>query len=81
MVTKIMAAFAVTASFLLFAGPASAADYPPSVSPGGDTAVEGVKSGNLAATGFDGTNYLWIGAALLALGIVLLFVARRRSHS
>lgn len=67
--------------------PAWAANYPPG---GGDDGVDvgGVKTGRgvldsgsgLASTGFDMT-YLWVGIAVLAVGVVMLVSMRRRTHS
>jgi LPXTG-motif cell wall-anchored protein len=79
---------------LALMGPAAADDpnYPPAIGPGGDTAVLGTKVGSNAAqsgtsqgglphTGFESTA-LWLGVAVLLLGIALVFAARRRnSHS
>lgn len=69
--------------FLLTVTPAWAGNYPPGGT--GGTEVGGVKSGQLggsgvgsglANTGFDLT-VLWIGLAVLAVGVVLLASSRR----
>ena len=71
---------AVIVSVLGFSTAAVAANYPPSVQ-GTGTEVKGVKVGaGLAGTGFDNTLIL-AAVALLAVGLVLLVMSRRRRHS
>ena len=72
---------AVIVSVLGFSTAAMAANYPPSVQ-GTDTGVKGVKvgAGGLAGTGFNNTLVL-AAMALLAVGLVLLVMSRRRRHS
>jgi LPXTG-motif cell wall-anchored protein len=86
LVRRVVASLSLTfLGVLALVAPAAADDkYPPAIGPGG-TAVEGTKTGaaggGLPHTGFQ-PGYLWIGVALLLLGVALVVVARRRhSHS
>jgi len=80
--TTLLAAVIATVLGFATAAVADPAVYPPSVQ-GTGTEVKDVKVGSgsgLAETGFDNTLAL-AAIALLAVGIVLLVVSRRRSHS
>ena len=87
LVRRVVASLSLTfVGVLALVAPASADDakYPPSIGPGG-TAVEGTKNG-VAGTGLPHTGFqpgfLWIGVALLVLGVAMVVLARRRnSHS
>ena len=60
-------------------GTALAADYPPSVEPTDDTAVKGTQLGILPHTGGSLTP-MWLGLLLVAVGVPLLLVTRRRAR-
>jgi LPXTG-motif cell wall-anchored protein len=70
----------VVGVFWLLTVPASAGDYPPAGVD--DTEVGGVKTGVLDTVGLANTggnlSVLWIGLAVLAVGVALLVTTRRR---